>query len=263
MKRRGRRPKHEIDLIKTMVWFNAVSRLMGGLSADALEIHFDSDKPSKVAGTSGLHNNWRKWKNGKSVVSLSTVEWIETEVNGSRKWFVHPLWEFLKDPWALKNTDGVDKFLWSLQDIKYYIFEELHDQRQTWVRVFRPFGISCISTVCCLNETKVMDGQTVHILSTYDDLDCFAANLAYAVEASFMHNPESKILALNEYHTSKKRMSRLSELSNISERLFSYIESLSVFNYPSPTPKTRTEHMLGQMNSLSTQGYQKSIPVDK
>lgn len=250
MKKRGRRPKHEIDLIKTMVWFNAVSRLMGGLSANALETHFDSDKPSKVAGTSGLHNNWRKWKNGKSVVSLSTVEWIETEVNGSRKWFVHPLWEFLKDPWALKNTDGVDKFLWSLQDIKYYIFEELHDQRQTWVRVFRPFGIGCISTVCCLNETKVVDGQTVHILSTYDDLDCFVANLVYAIEASYMHNLQSKTLALNEYHASKQRIRRLFELSNVCDKLFTYIDSLSMFAYPQSSPQTETKYLLEQINAL-------------
>ena len=78
-----------------------------------------------------------------------------------------------------------------------------------------------------------------------------------------MHNPESKILALNEYHTSKKRMSRLSEISNISERLFNYIESLNAFAYPSPAPKTRTEHILERMNSLSVQGYQKSTPVDE
>ena len=251
MKKRGRRPKHEIDLIKTMVWFNAVSRLMGGLSADALEIHFDSDKPSKVAGTSGLHNNWRKWKNGKSVVSLSTVEWIETEVSGSKKWFVHPLWEFLKDPWVLKNTDEIDKLLWSLESVKYYIFEELHEQSQ-WVRVFRPFGINCKSYVCCLEEIGIIDGQKVCFLPNFEDLDCFTANLAYAVEASFMHNPESKILALNEYHTSKKRISRLSEISNISERLFNYIESLNAFAYPSPAPKTMADHMLEQVNSMNS-----------
>lgn len=233
-----------------MVWFNAVSRLTGGLSASALEKRFDSNKPSKIAGTSDTHNNWRVWKNGRNVVSLSTVERIETEVHGSKKWFTHPLWEFLKDPWALKNTDGVDKLLWSLQDIKYYIFEELHNQRHIWVRVFRPFGIDCISTVCCLNETKIIDGQTIHLLSTYDDLDCFTANLVYAIEASFMHNSQSKTLALNEYHASKPRMRRLFELSNVCDRLFTYIDSLPMFAYPQPSPQTETEYFLEQMNAL-------------
>lgn len=233
-----------------MVWFNAVSRLTGGLSADALEEKFDSDKPSKVAGTSGPHNNWRKWKNGEAVVSLVTVERIEAKINGSRKWFIHPLWGFLKDPFALKNTDGVDRLLWSLKDIKYYIFEDLHDNRRTWVRVFRPFGIDCISTVCCLNETKIINEVTIYLLSTYDDLDCFTANLVYAIEASFMHNLQSKTLALNEYHASKARMRRLFELSNVCDRLFRYIDSLPMFVYPQPSPKTETEYLLEQVNTF-------------
>ena len=250
LNKRGRPPQHEIDVIKTMVWFNAVSRLTGGLSADALEEQFDSNKPSKVAGTSGPHNNWRTWKNGEIVVSLATVERIETEVNGSKKWFVHPLWGFLKNPGVLKSTDEIDNLLWSLQDIKYYIFEELHGQRHTWVRVFRPFGVDCISTVCCLNETKITDGQTIYLLSTYDDLDCFTANLVYAIEASFMRNLQSKTLALNEYHASKPRIRRLLELSNVCDRLFTYIDSLPMFAYPQPSPQTETEYLLEQINAL-------------
>lgn len=102
---RGRPKRTKLDLLRTQVWFRAVTSA-SGLSAYALEKKFSA---ARSGGDFQATSSWTKYGRGAATPShiasgLGLVERVDSHYPGTGSWFHHVLWRAL-DPKPLYHEE--------------------------------------------------------------------------------------------------------------------------------------------------------------
>lgn len=174
--RRGRPPKHPVDLFRTQVWFRAVS-LISGKSAYALELEFHPQSVSR--GASGIRRPrlWDRYKHGKVVVGEELVARVEQVYPGSAAWFHARCWQAFKP--RGRTQDEINTELLQLGEAITSL-------------MFRP-------ETAGRRERLPFNEQTAEALAGSGSLDALAAAMLLVQEAEAIAYEPLRSLALSVY----------------------------------------------------------------
>lgn len=114
--KRGRPPRHPVDVLRTQLWFHVVKLRSGLSSAYTVEKALEPDLVRIASDGVVRPRKWDSYERGsrvplRKVGSGDAVELAERHVPGTAAWFDNPLWGLLKrdnsDGWGLQTQLGM------------------------------------------------------------------------------------------------------------------------------------------------------------
>ncbi len=202
---RGRPKKSPIAMLKTQVWFQAVS-LISGKSAYQLEKYFHPEQVRRGESWVIRPRRWDRYRNGvmePKDVTGGLIDQVEAVAPSSAYWFRMPLWTAIEI--APLTQEQIDAQLLTLEsDVLAVLFMPENNVKQKR----QPFG----------------DKESQQLIEL-GSLDALAAAILLVRESETLRSSELRTLALETYRALQRPIAECPPLQTLYGKLFNYLDS--------------------------------------
>lgn len=203
--RRGRPKKSPIAMLKTQVWFQAVS-LISDKSAYQLEKYFHPEQVRRGESWVIRPRRWDRYRNGvmepKDVIG-GLIDQVEAVAPSSACWFRMPLWQAIETiPLSQEQIDA------QLMSLEAEVMTVLFMPKNEFGQARQPFG----------------DKESQQLIEI-GSFDALAAAILLVRESETLRSAELRTLALATYRALQRPIAECPPLQTLHGKLFNYLDS--------------------------------------
>ncbi|MDO8417608.1 MAG: hypothetical protein Q7S87_15515 [Agitococcus sp.] len=203
--RRGRPKKSPIAMLKTQVWFQAVS-LISGKSAYQLEKYFHPEQVRRGESWVIRPRRWDRYRNGvmepKDVMG-GLIDQVEAVAPSSAYWFRMPLWKAIETiPLSQEQIDA------QLMSLEAEVMTVLFMPKTEFGQARHPFG----------------DKESQQLIEI-GSFDALAAAILLVRESETLRSAELRTLVLATYRALQQSIAECPPLQTLHGKLFNYLDS--------------------------------------
>lgn len=196
--RKGRKPKHLIDVLRTKVWVEYAKQKI-----DKKAYSVETMVRGKPTQPLEKLNRWNRYENGKHTPKDEYLNKVDLVIPGSKAIFEHILWEVLCSFDRTQNE--INDLIQKLEpEVKFSLISALRVEPVKR----RPFN-----------------DNTVEKLVNRGSIDCLVVAILMIQESIFLGSEKLRELALELYAGLTEKIAMNPLFFNVHPELFSYIDS--------------------------------------
>lgn len=197
-KKRGRKPRHPIESLKTRVWVEYIKQSVDA-STYSVELIL-RDKP--IEPLEKLYR-WDKYQNGLHSPKPEYVDFVNQKFSGSKDIYDHVLWDILVQDSL--SYEKIDQYIGLMKPEIYF----------SLVRAVENFGL----------KRRPFNDEIVEVLINRGEVDCLVVAILMLHESIHLCSPDLRQLALNLYFGLTPKIAAHPLYFKVHPDLFDFIDS--------------------------------------
>lgn len=216
IKKRGRKPKHTVEVLKTMVWVE-YAKQQADKGTTSVEVYIRGRPLQPLEKIS----KWYRYKNGINTPIPEYISQVESVIPGSKAIFEHVLWDVL------------------------FTFERSQDEINGLIQKLQPKVKNLLINDLNKNpvKRKRFNESTVKMLIDLGTVDCLVVAVLMVQESIFLGSEKLRELALELYLGLTEKIAQNPLFFKIHPELFNYMD-MSFKHYIFLVPNIRLDTVI-------------------